>query len=177
MVGGSAFEERVFELWVSKPSHWRYEVRTGHKEGTLKIIKGDLWWLYDPQSGATTNERSSVPELTQSPIEEDLSMFNPLWPINELRMEVVANTHQCNREAIQVRGTPWDTRVESRWPGAKEYQLIIDLETGVLLRSAALIDGTEFAVSEMLEVEFDGHLGDDIFEFLVPPGVTIEYIE
>lgn len=53
--------------------------------------------------------------------------------------------------------------------GADELQLAVDLERGVLLRHAALLEGSPFEVKEITEIVFDEDLDPELFQLQPPP--------
>lgn len=57
--------------------------------------------------------------------------------------------------------------------GADEYDLLVDMERGIVLRAAALLGGEEFFTISFEELVFDPELPPDIFVFEPPPGEEI----
>ena len=77
------------------------------------------------------------------------------------------------RSALRVRTTPpRQTRrtgvgrpgVHGLGWGAQAYELVVDSERGVLLRSEARLGGDAFRAIEMTSVSFDGQVDDIVFE-------------
>jgi hypothetical protein len=88
---------------------------------------------------------------------------------------ILGRTMHAGRHAIRVEARP-SPRAEvfpESGPGAWPQELLVDAERGVLLRSAGLLDGEPFAVSEVLSVAFDETLPDELFVFEAPPGEEI----
>ena len=53
--------------------------------------------------------------------------------------------------------------------GADQYELTVDLERGVLLRCAALLESTAFEISEITDVVFDEEIDPALFRLQPPP--------
>ena len=62
------------------------------------------------------------------------------------------------------------------WPGADEYDLLVDADRGILLRSVARLGGVAFAGNEFLDVTFDEDLPPDLFTFRPPAGVKLRRV-
>jgi hypothetical protein len=54
-----------------------------------------------------------------------------------------------------------------RW-GADEYEVVVDIERGVLLRCASRLGGEDFDVLEVEEIHFDERFDDDTFSSRQP---------
>jgi hypothetical protein len=57
----------------------------------------------------------------------------------------------------------WDPYSENATV-ADDYELLVDVETGVILRFARRFEGREFGATEMTEVAFDEDLPDELFQ-------------
>ena len=83
-------------------------------------------------------------------------------------------TRKAGREAIRLVGMPeeeweeWDHWPEPLWWGADEYEVLVDVERGVLLRCASRLGGKDFDVLEVEEVHFDEELPEDVFSSREP---------
>jgi hypothetical protein len=74
----------------------------------------------------------------------------------------------AGREAVRLRGVPgkeWDWEWDPdplHW-GADEYEVVVDVERGVLLRTASRLWGKDFDALEVEEIHFDERFGEDVF--------------
>ncbi len=86
--------------------------------------------------------------------------------LNDLDLRVEAPVFQAGREAVRLIGVPveeWPYDPDPlRW-GADEYEVIVDIERGVLLRCASRLNGTDFDALEVEEIHFDEQLPENIF--------------
>ena len=67
-------------------------------------------------------------------------------------------------------GEEWDWGWDPdplRW-GADEYEVVVDIERGVLLRCASRLGGEDFDVLEVEEIHFDERFDDDTFSSRQP---------
>lgn len=174
--------ERAETLWFEKPSRWRHERELRGGEGTLtQIIDGDLWWTHHPQNGWQTNQGVSEPERNQSSLDVSLTqMFDPVGIIPALSLEPLEHVVHRGRDAIRLRGVPRE-RGEGHffpsftWVGADEHELIVDAERGVLLRTAAFLEGAEFSSTDIVSIAFDEPLPSSVFT--PPPGVKLRVVK
>jgi hypothetical protein len=60
---------------------------------------------------------------------------------------------------------------------AEEYELAVDLETGILLRVEARFDGEPFLIGEAQAVAFDEELPPSIFAFTPPEGKEVQQLD
>jgi hypothetical protein len=89
-------------------------------------------------------------------------------------LEAIGATRFLEREALHVRAVvgDWSSRdpigSENLWV-ADDYDLVFDVETGVVLRLACRKEGEDFSVREMTEAVFDEPIDPAVFQ--PPPGV------
>ena len=162
--------EATVRLWIEQPARFREEYE-GAWGDQLAVSDGQTLWRRVPRLGV----------LREDPSEAAGSMFAPLLIdpaplLPGLELDLVGETHQARRLAHRVRGRPnrvfWHD-LFGLAPGADEYMLLVDAERGILLRAAALLDGEEFAVSEVGEVAFDGDVPPERFVLELAPGERV----
>lgn len=166
--------ESTSSLWHERPDRWRIQHVQRHDpepEETVTVIDGDTWWLYSPSMGALTNEGDPGHGVGRAG--EHLLDPSELIPAHDF--EIVGSDERAGRPCIVVRARPRPLEHGfHRGPmGADEVDLLVDAERGVLLRQAARIEGEEYQVSEVLEIEFDGPVPPDTFRFKPPPGEQV----
>jgi len=86
--------------------------------------------------------------------------------LERLDLEVEGPMLWAGREAVRLRGVPveeWEYPPEPLWWGADEYEAVVDLERGVLLRLASRLEGEDFDALEVQEIFFDERFSDDVF--------------
>ena len=87
-------------------------------------------------------------------------LLHPAPLLGALRFELLGPSTVGGRDVIRLRALP-RARAEGRvvflflGHEADAYDLAVDAERGVILRLAALSDGLEYRVTELLEVAFD----------------------
>src|SRR5439155_6024346 len=92
------------------------------------------------------------------------------------RFELIERTTWLDRPALRVsiRVEDWamvSMVSETVWE-ADENELIVDAETGVVLRAASLLDGRAFRIVEVFDVSFDQPIDPSLFVLHPPPGTT-----
>ena len=134
---------------------WRHRVGGGSREDEPRWfdLANDHYWTF---YALRTDEICSISyELARL----DLTVEGPLsW---------------AGREAVRLRGVPgeqwdwgWDPDPLS-W-GADEYEVVVDTERGVLLRTASRLGGKDFDALEVEEIHFDEQFPEDVFSSREP---------
>jgi hypothetical protein len=93
------------------------------------------------------------------------------WELGRLDLEVEGPVSWAGREAVRLKGVPveeWEHPPEPLWWGADEYEVVIDAERGVLLRTACRLDGEDFDALEVEEIFFDERFGEGVFTSRMP---------
>jgi hypothetical protein len=146
------------------------------RAGWLEVAVGDLWWGYQPEWGAVTNEGD--PELRSGGREAPFpELFEPALHLPALDLELAGEASQAGRVGLIVRGRPRDLDENLFTPilprGADAHELLVDGVVGVVLRRTSLIDGEPFAVTEVEEIAFNEPVLPEMFVFRPPPGVPV----
>ena len=145
-----------WRLWHAKPNKIRTEFDVG-TETVRAVLVGPEWWSWSRATGLRTNhgDRSSTHGVGPGEV-----LVNTPQLLSFLRLRAVSPTTFISRPAYLVAAQPIEidrggpaSVLHDLGPGADRYQLMVDAETGVLLRNQAEWRGQPFHV---LEVE---HLG------------------
>jgi hypothetical protein len=97
--------------------------------------------------------------------DEISGISNRLRPLD---LTVEGTTVWAGREAVRLVGVPrerWDWEWEAdplSW-GGDEYEVVVDAERGVLLRTASRLRGKDFDALEVEEIYFDERFGEEVF--------------
>ena len=181
------------QLWIGNPTRFRQEITTRGSPGdpTAYLLNGDTWWEYYSSGFVGTNApREQIPvevDVTVRsepvhPMYEDAEYaiisqtpLDPSWLISGLWMEPGSRLRYAGREAIRVQAKPIqeDNSEWYWWEGADEYELLVDVERGILLRIEARRHGKGFAGIEVTQIEFDVPIPEETFVFTPSPGMTV----
>lgn len=161
--------ETFSRLWMAKPGRMRLErllERGPEPNVAVAVVDGERWWSYHPEGGFETSEQGGRSHAQTLAMRQ---LLDP-WPLlGDLGLEMVGESSVAGREAVVLRGTPTEqphrTAFIGLGQGADTYELAADAELGVLLRTAAKIDGEDFEVKEFSEVVFDPEIPDGVFTF------------
>lgn len=147
-------------VWARKPCRWRLEFEG--PDGT-NVFVGDLAWTEPPE--APREESMTTPDaLHLEAIDATVAyIFDPWLVASELVMRVLGYTEHAGREAVTIVGVAEHGQGTVLGPYADDYELLVDAERGVLLRSACRFGGEEFKSTDVLEIAFDEDLSDDLF--------------
>ena len=164
--GESRFEVAMRQVWARKPCRWRIEY--DGPDGA-NVFVGDLAWSEPPRPPPNAPRRPQVePSPDALPLEAiDGTVaytFDPRILLEDLFItRVVGRAEHAGREALRVLAMDEGTPNRLLGWGADDYELLVDAERGVLLRSAARTKGEEFQVTQILEIAFDEDLPEGIF--------------
>lgn len=181
--------ERVvhdWRAWWRRPSCWRDDfvrpdgcrvVSVACGESALLYVSR-LSTLYTRGNPRKTPLRSLLPrrqpDFPPPTVADRLAHTPPLlpwfggegWKLTELGECTFAG-----RSGVRVRAIRLDPdALEGFWEYVDHYEVIVDQERGVLLRSAALVDGEEAGTFSIQSVRFDEPIPDDVFSYEPPEG-------
>jgi hypothetical protein len=160
--------ESVVRVWLDGD-----RAREERADG-LAIRHGDRWWLWSEAFGARTNDGD--PRHLAGIGDVALRLLEPSHVLAALRLELAGETEAVGRSALRVVARERDARRETGMLlfqlgyGADAYELLVDRERGVLLRTAALLDREPFAVTEVGDLAFDETFPPETFVFELPEG-------
>ena len=143
-------------------------------ETVTAVIDGTQWWSWSPGQGARmhSGDRSNTHGLGPP---EELIETARILPVVELAEP--DRTTLAGREALRVVGRPvggddWEHHRARHGLGlgADEYELVVDADTGVMLRIESRADGAPFRVVEVEEFASDEPSDPAVFEVHPPDG-------
>ena len=92
--------------------------------------------------------------------------------LEDLELRVEGRAAWAGREAVRlVGGVPaegWEYLPEPLWWGADEYEVLVDAERGVLLRTACRLSGEDFDALEVEEIHYDERFPEEVFDSREP---------
>jgi hypothetical protein len=170
--------------WHADHYHWRMETEVPGGGAEINACRGRrrLPIGGPPGSGLWWNRRVGAGSPEDDPPWFVLALdhywtFYPLltdeicgisYELEQLELRVVGRVVWTDREAVRLVGVPgegwdwgWDPDPLS-W-GADEYEAVVDLERGVLLRVASRLRGEDFDALEIEEIRFDERFGHEAF--------------
>jgi hypothetical protein len=132
--------------------------------GFLHIKDGERTSSPDPVEVSATGIYEQVAFMNAADSYRQM-MWDPNLLIPEMWFEPLGRQVIANREGLKVRARPrWtshDYIVVSPWADA--YELVVDLERGVLLRFGCWFQGEEGIADEVMEITFDRSLPEELF--------------
>ncbi|MBA3552552.1 MAG: hypothetical protein H0W27_06750 [Actinobacteria bacterium] len=172
----SETSEETWKLWLA-PGKVRSEFEAGG-ETVAVVIRGDTWWSWSPSWGAQTNGgRKNSTHGTGS----GEALIAPARILSCANLFVRGRTTALGRAAFAVRAVPVASDEDDEGPLAlhgigsgDDYELIVDAERGILLRSEARLRDRPVRVLEMRDVSFDEDLPEATFELAPPTRAAFE---
>lgn len=171
--------ESRWRLWMARPDRVRAEFSVGHGEMVTAVVDGGTWWSWSPSTGAQTNEGRENAETGLGP---GVALMHPAVFLPAVDLEIRGQTTRLGRSAHEVLAVPTSSDdgeensglLHGIGSGAEEYELLVDTERGVLLRTEARLRGRPFLVLEMDGVAFDEDFPSDTFTLEPPTGEAFE---
>jgi hypothetical protein len=162
--GSAGRTEAVDHLWFASPSDWLVEAESGPGAG---LIVG--------HHGERSIRNFRIEDVGHEPIERSVYLDGPavfrevMWEPNLLIPETWLEPHGeqriAERDAITVSGVPRPTSNDFLTVvPADGYDLVVDLERGVLLRYGLRYAGDLGVLEEVLDIEFDRALSETVFD-------------
>jgi outer membrane lipoprotein-sorting protein len=171
-------QEHVVRLWLEQGGRVREEA---DRDGDTRIVvqDGATWWMYSERLGAMTN--SGDPNHHAGAGDQARWLLDPSELIPRLDLEPVGRRSVAGRAGIVVQAVSREgdehlTQLGLRLMGADGLELVVDVERGVVLRLAALIDGDEYLVEELQEISFDEDFPATTFAIELPAGETFRSV-
>lgn len=189
--------EAVWRAWVEFPGRWRVEyLEPPHQVREISGGDDKERWQYFPavrrahfikefhrqQDAATRQSRSTddlhpvVGELLDPSFLCEVPEGYTQDPTLELRGEV----RRLGRKALIVgmKIGDWQTR-DAAWGEnvwiADEHELLVDAQTGILLRVASRLQEQEFSVTEAFDLAIDVPLDRSLFSLRPPPTTRVDF--
>ncbi|MCW2977622.1 MAG: hypothetical protein JWM06_2903 [Actinomycetia bacterium] len=183
--GGPADEppdvyEELVRFWFEPPGRLREEVEASPPPSSRTVVlDGELWWMYSPDWGATSNAGLSGDEASHMSAgggELFRALLDPSGLAGVLEIERI----DAEAGRLLVRARPRDDLDSSQRhmrlygdSGADALELVVDRERGVVLRMTAYLDGRELSVSELEDIVFDEAFPEGTFVFVPPAGEEV----
>ncbi len=173
--GPKAYES-ISRLWLD-PGHDQVRVERSDEHGDFYSVRvGERWWSYNPTWGATSNEDD--PSVRIGGTDEVAALLDPALLLGSLDFEIIGERTGAGRGGIVVRATLRELEDPHRQghylpEGADDFELLVDVERGILLRLEARLDAGPFMIIELIEVYFDETFRDEVFVFQAPPGEQV----
>ena len=178
--------ERRVRLWHERPDRWREEWYAPGGSMLRCVVFGGARgprWVYEPPHTAIHDAAFSEPWPREDPYSDLSFMLDPSEDLFSYALLDDATVHKtcrtttvAGREAIEVlvATISWGymPTIFHDYGASREvttdHLLLVDAETGTLLRVAARLDGREFRVAEIEEISYDEAFSEETFRLKVP---------
>lgn len=164
------FEEHRGSIWVRQPS----EVRIEQSEYVL-VMSGDCWWEVGRGCGPVAGQDGGIVkgklELERVAFMLDPSPFAAMEGLSLAGADSVGG-----RAATRLKSPEPADPASLLFPGigwasfGPEFELSIDTEHGIVLRTVERFRGRDFHVAELLDVTFEPPISDEVFTLVLPAG-------
>jgi len=155
-----------WRLCIARPDRMRAEFRVGDRTVTA-IFAGDRWWSRSPQ-GFLSNDGEPSAGHGIGPGE---ALLDPGRHLARLRVISTSPTTYLARPALLISAEPnladdgeSSFALHLLGAGADGYGLVVDDESGVLLRTEARLEGAPFRVIAVEEIAVDVPLAPETFD-------------
>ena len=154
-----------WRLWLARPDRMRAEFRAGDETVTA-VFAGVRWWSRSP-NGFRSNDGDPRHGHGIGPGE---ALLEPARHLEHLVVRDTVETTFLSRPVRRMIAEPRPWTFESSstlhrlGAGGDRYELVLDVEAGVLLRTEARLEGAPFRVIEVDDVRVNETLDDWIFD-------------
>jgi len=159
--------EKRWGFWLKKPCMFRHDISTGNDPSSTLIINGEQSVLLhrDSAKPRTTTVESST-ALKRA---EDFTFIDPSPLLATHDLTGLSECRFLGRQALRFRALP---RKRERVPApidqaffcaGDHYDVIADLERGVLLQYEAVIGDVVYARARVGTIAFDEALDESVF--------------
>jgi outer membrane lipoprotein-sorting protein len=172
--------EELVRFWFEPPGRLREEAEASPPSSSRTVVlDGELWWMYSPDWGATSNAGLSGEEASHMSAGGG-ELFRALLDPSGLAGVLEIDRIEADAGRLLVRARPRDDLDDYQRhvrlhgdSGADALEFVVDRERGVVLRMTAYLDGRELSVSELEDIVFDEVFPDGTFVFVPPPGEEV----
>jgi outer membrane lipoprotein-sorting protein len=173
--------ENTWSLWIQGRDRVRAEFTIGGGDMVTAVVDGETWWSWSPLSGANTNDGRKNAHTGLGP---GIALVRPAVILPAVDLEIRGQTTTLGRLAYEVRAVPASSDddeessglVHGIGSGAETYELLVDAERGVLLRTEVRLHDRPFLVLQVNEVAFDEDLTAETFTLVPPTGEEFETV-
>lgn len=161
--GDGRISEAVDHLWFASPEQWFLESERGPGQGIVVGRDGDR-----KISNFSTDDIASWPTGRTRYLGGEGAYRHVLWEPNVmiplLWLEPVRDAEIAGRRSIVARGLPRPSSTDYFiLEPARQYEIVVDVERGVVLRFRRLYGGAVGIEDEVLDIAFDVELPDRLF--------------
>jgi hypothetical protein len=156
-----------WRIWLAKPNKRKAQFQVGDELVTAVFV-GTWWWGWSPSAGFRTNDGASNLSHGFGPAE---ALVDPAGHLTSLDLRVDGRVTFLSRPSFLVTAVPrveepagFNRTLHLLGTGADEYQLVVDRQVGVLLRTEARYQGDAFRVIETGQIGIDESFGDKVFD-------------
>ena len=162
--------EIVTQFWVERPNRLRLERRDEDGELALLVVLDGM-----RRATYTAGWGGEIEDQQAGDVDWALGvagqLLAPGFLLGELEIHTPGFAKAAGRAVVVARSRE---RSQLAWPFGTtgEQELLVDAESGALLRFAGLIDDQEALVYELQDLTFEPDLNDELFTF-DPPGANL----
>jgi outer membrane lipoprotein-sorting protein len=169
------FDEETTRLWIERPDRVREE--TEGRFSRYAVSVGETWWMFNEHQGAVTN--NGAPNHSAAIGQQFDLMLEPAQLLPHFDFQLAGEEEHAGRSVVRVHARERRAGDQRRFlpplpVGCAEAELLVDLETGTLLRLTALFDGAPGVDLQITEIAFDEPIPPATFVFVPPPREAIE---
>jgi len=169
------------ELWWERPSRWRHAHLSDNRQ-TIHIVNGNNHWWFDANRRQLSTNVVPLDQWRQKGISdvrlidenrdrtplEELPHLDPSFFLVSHELIILGQETYLQREMISVRAVyqKFSSHLleDYFWSAADAYTLLVDAQTGLVLRYAAVLDGLEIAISKVEHLTLDAPISSDVFD-------------
>jgi hypothetical protein len=180
------------KLWWRKPTSWRDEATADGLGTTVRILDNSHYVGYSSRTGLLSTNlhpRQHKPRWTDLAVEErpdlgpytlplllrEVPLVEPAFLIGTCSLNFEGTGVHIGRDVIKVKAVRRAPECRAFFRASElEYNLLVDADTGILLRYVSMVEDREAWRLTVTSVTFDQPIPDDVFAFQPPEGTTVK---
>lgn len=168
--------EIIVSIWRSG-DRLRVQYAGGLEDGSFGVGVGERWWDWNTHHGRARSSDQGPPDSLWIGKGAD-KFLDPVGLHDALRFGSISHGTRVGRPVLIVdawaRSTPDAGVIPQPVPRvigvrADRYRVEVDVEHGIILSVHARFADRTYQTIDVIELQLDGPVNDELFEFHVPP--------
>jgi hypothetical protein len=157
----------------------RVQHNGGMRDGEFGIAVGDRWWSWSPRDGRTRRSDQYPPDAAWIGRGAD-RFLDPPELAEVLRLNARGSGTRAGRPVLIAdaragsNGSTGRSGLQALGSHADRYRVEVDAQRGLILSVHAIFANEAFQTIDAIDLQVDGTVDEQLFEFEGPPDTTAQ---